>query len=684
MGFFGKNKKQDARDGDRNRSTAQGVNLYLYLSDTEWRAQFVAPDGIVTGDPIGEEFIVAKNKGASFAESGEIVQRALKQVTERQGSNIGTVSIVLNDPGISLLDNLDSHFSSANVAKIRQFGMECLHCDEVTYGFSRFGPGEITGMATGRADQGVFGFADIQVLRRYLGQLDKLAVKTVLITPVAQNTIFDAASHPDRTLCGIYVGGRSTLVVAGNAAHGSVTTRKLPVGLYTLVDAVAAANNVAISDALTALSRRDCLSQVLLDPGAVGQADNPVPGQFERILGDTVRALGDEIDRTLQFFDVQRMGGRPETIKIYGPVAGVKGLGTWLGNRLGAEIIDANGSILTDLIHRPRTDGLNLLEGAKSPLITLGRVNYAWDKDRFLPEQEMDADEVAEEKAAAGIIAGKSTGKSAGKPETGSDRSRLTKRFRQGKTKPENTPSGRSRRRRPPPVEIQKSERAGYVLLALFAFVFLYGGYNTFIKPKINQFDQITYTYTGTIQKNVSLRSKTIRKMEDNPVKRLVDRERHKVLWTEKFLALGCYASRAVWLTDVFLTTATTTASGKLENIQKLTIKGAILPSSDGHLLQISDYIRRLEEDKRGLFMGDFKRITFEGATVDYEDVEEIIRFTIEGWYDKNKPKPARQLFVHGDLSMAGCQAPDSAESTPRKEALLEPPVPGDSPRLKR
>jgi hypothetical protein len=76
--------------------------------------------------------------------------------------------------------------------------------------------------------------------------------------------------------------------------------------------------------------------------------------------------------------------------------------------------------------------------------------------------------------------------------------------------------------------------------------------------------------------------------------------------------------------------------------------------------------------------MADFKRITFEGATVDYDDVEEIIRFTIEGWYDKNKPKPPQNLIKYADLSVAGC-SPDKDDAVARKEALLEAPGRNDT-----
>ena len=675
MGLFTKDKTRAPSGRQSSRASnvvdgADSINLYLYLSDTEWRVQFVSPDGTATNDTMGEAVIIAKNRGKAFADIGEIIQRALKQINDRQIRKIGTVSVVLSDPGITLLDNLDSHFSSANVAKIRQYGAESLHCEEVSYGFSRFGPADRTTATPARADQGVFGFADVTVLRRYLGQLERLAVKTVMISPVAQNTIFDAQRHPDRTMCGIYMGGRSTQVVVCNAARGSVTTRKLPLGLYTLVDTVAAANNVSIKEALTALSRRDCLSQVLHRPGNPRNAENQVPGQFERILGDKVRALGDEIELTLRFFDVQRMGGRPDAIKLYGPVASIKGLTAWFGKRLGVDVTDANAGVLSDLIHRPRTEGLNLLEGARSPLITIGRVNYAWDKDRFLPEHEMDSDDSAEEKAAAAVISGR-TGTKGDAPPPRPRRSHLFGRVR---TREEPRAAKRSQRRQPLPPENRKNNRAGYVLLALFAFVSLFGGYKTFIAPKISQFNQLSHTYIAALNENASLRTQSIREMAAGPrLKHSVSTGQNKVLWTEKFLALGCYSSKAVWLTDVFLTTATTSAAGKPENIQKLTIKGAILPSTDGHLLKISEYIRRLEEDKRGLFMGDFKRITFEGAAIDYEDVEEIIRFTIEGWYDKSKPRPAKKPVGQGDLSMAACLTPDKPDASGRKEALLGP-----------
>ena len=294
-----------------------------------------------------------------------------------------------------------------------------------------------------------------------------------------------------------------------------------------------------------------------------------------------------------------------------------------------------------------------------------------------MPAHELDLEEAAEEKAASLIISGQAATKTDSAPAKAG-------LFRRSKVK-EETGRPKPRRRRPQPEpEKQNNERAGFALLALFALVFLYGGYNTFIVPKINQFNGLTNTYIGTLQQNAALRTKKNQALTGSIVKRPAQSRQDKVLWTEKFLALGCYATKAIWLTDVFLSTASTSADGKPQKMQKLTIKGAVLPSTDGHLLQISDYIRRLEEDKRGLFMDDFKRITFEGATIDYEDVEEIIRFTIEGWYDKNKRKSAKKPVRPDDLSMAGCLAPDGPNSGARKEALLDSRKPGKNPAITR
>ena len=131
--------------------------------------------------------------------------------------------------------------------------------------------------------------------------------------------------------------------------------------------------------------------------------------------------------------------------------------------------------------------------------------------------------------------------------------------------------------------------------------------------------------------------------------------ESDKVLWTEKFLALGCYASEALWLTDVYLTKGSDSKDPM--QVRKLIIEGAVLPSYDGHLLEIAGFIRRLEEDARNLFMADFKTITFEGASVDLEDVEEVVKFQIEAWYegeleDKKRERPK---MMSQDLSIAGC-----------------------------
>ncbi len=108
--------------------------------------------------------------------------------------------------------------------------------------------------------------------------------------------------------------------------------------------------------------------------------------------------------------------------------------------------------------------------------------------------------------------------------------------------------------------------------------------------------------------------------------------ETDKVLWTEKFLAIGKQINNHLWLTDVYLDNAGT-GSGSGSG-QILVIKGVAYPSTDGHIFEVANYIERLECD-HARFMSDFKEITFEGANIQNDNGVDIIRFKLYAWYDK-------------------------------------------------
>ncbi|MCW2244314.1 hypothetical protein [Azospirillum canadense] len=116
-----------------------------------------------------------------------------------------------------------------------------------------------------------------------------------------------------------------------------------------------------------------------------------------------------------------------------------------------------------------------------------------------------------------------------------------------------------------------------------------------------------------------------------------------KVLWTEKFLIIGRNIDQRMWLTDVYLATEAAVAGSSNVVRKKLVIEGAVLPSTEGHVLEVSRFIAKLEDAAKHDFMNDFREIRFQGVTLDQAESDPVIRFGIEAVYDENKRVQARQ-----------------------------------------
>jgi len=101
-------------------------------------------------------------------------------------------------------------------------------------------------------------------------------------------------------------------------------------------------------------------------------------------------------------------------------------------------------------------------------------------------------------------------------------------------------------------------------------------------------------------------------------------------------------------------------------------IQGAVLPSTDGHILQIAQFVERLEEDKQG-FMDDFREIVFDGAYLDRGESDAVVRFTIEARYDAKK----RQAVASSAPSTAGSTLGDTTKKVEERNKAQEQAIGG-------
>jgi hypothetical protein len=641
--------------------------LYLYVSDCGWRARCTNPEGVPIGEPLGEDLVLPlKGQSASI---NNIIAQALDKIGKRTLGNVELMTVVLDDPNVVFVeDSVETEmFSDSNVAVIRKFGCEYLGVEEVSYGYARLGlethnepSGASKSSPASTSKGGVYSFIEVDKLRGYLAAFGDLAPKIVVMTPAAHAAILGSVSQKIERQCHIFISAYSTVIVIFDLKGSVVVIRSIPVGVLSISNALANAQGLAVDLALSELQRRDCITPVFLRD--VGDGGTELPNQFERVLGPVVRQLGDEIENTLSYFRDQR-GGSGQAVSnlvVHGAADRIQGLTGWLSNRLLISVNNTDVDCLKGVMNnRPREDFINLLVGAQGPLFKLGKADWTWNnKKKRASLLETEAAQENRPNKTKNSTNKKLTRRSVGKDSRKGQRNTGKRGSRGGASKEDGDTFFGLR------LGLSKNgeddERLGFGLLALCVAGIIYFGYTQYIQPKLDIRKYAAISFTNLLAKNASLRREVERRSSTSHLSADIGVS-DKVLWTEKFLALGCYASEALWLTSVYLS-----KDGDQENliqVKKLVIEGSVLPSYDGHLLEIASFIRRLEEDPRNLFMTDFKTITFEGASVDFDGIEQVVKFTIKAWYDSELKdgKRKRPKMMSHDLSIANCgsdQAP--------------------------
>ena len=641
-----------------DKSTNQ---LYLYVSDCGWRAHCVNPEGVAIGEPLGEDLVLPlKGQSASI---NNIITQALDKIGKRTLGSVELMTVVLDDPNVVFVeDSVETEmFSASNVAVIRKFGCEYLGVEDVSYGYAHLDlethneRSEASKPSLASTSKGgVYSFIEVDRLRGYLAAFGDLAPKIVVITPAAHAAILGSVSQKNEHQCHIFISSYSTVIAAFDLKGPVAVIRSIPIGILSISNALSDSQGLTVDLALSELQRRDCIAPVFLRE--MGDGSTEVPNQFERVLGPVVRHLGDEIENTLSYFRDQR-GGSGQAVSnlvVHGAAHRIQGLTGWLSNRLLIPVNNTDIDCLKGVMNvRPRDNFINLLVGAHGPLFKLGKVDWTWDKNRSRTSlQETEATQENRTNESKNSTDKKPARRGRGKDSRKGQKNTAKRGSRGGASKQGgDTFFGL---RLGPSKSGEDDDRLGFGLLALCVAGIMYFGYTQYIQPKLDLRKSVAISFTNLLAKNAGLRREIERRSSASHLSADIGVS-DKVLWTEKFLALGCYASEALWLTSVYL--SKDSKEKDLIQVKKLVIEGSVLPSYDGHLLEIASFIRRLEEDSRNLFMADFKTITFEGANVDFDDIEEVVKFTIKAWYDSELEdgKRKRPAMISHDLSIANC-----------------------------
>ncbi|WP_434620433.1 hypothetical protein [Azospirillum sp. B2RO_4] len=606
----------------KGADAAAGTGIaYLHCSDIGWSALVLDPASpgaptALSGEP------PAKQAPAPGEERLDTVFAAAAEAFERNRVSIDRLHVLTDDPGIFYTDTRGEQFNAAektSPAVLRAYGAEQLNASHAIFGFAPFG------QKGGKTRQnGVAAFASAKRAGGCLGRLDRLALKVGSLVPVADILVRRAHELGGATYGALYVGGQSSQLVVACPRHGTVTSRVLPVGIMTLVEAVARESGIGVEDAQRALGERSVADEVMtLEP--LGDDAEITRSAMDRMIGPALRRMVADIEATLEFFDTQRVSDRPQRLELFGACDRVNGLADFLAASLPVE--PSPVSVLELFQRQPPGDCINLLQHTGSDL-QIGQTRYSLHGDRLAAAKKPER---ADSRAGAGRPGDrrKQPGRrgSRSRPAANQGLAGLLARLR-------GQPAGDGE-------EAPSSDRQYFLLFGLVCGLLLLVAWQSY--------DDLQSRHRNAMARVSQLMDENarIRRAVGGSERVQAAAPTDKVLWTEKFLAIGRNMDKPMWLTDVFLATETRTVGGSSVVSKKLVLEGAVLPSTVGHILEISKFIDRLEKDTVG-FMDDFREIRFHGASLDQAESDPIIRFGIEAWYDENKRVQTRAATPAG------------------------------------
>ncbi|MBL6598402.1 MAG: hypothetical protein ISP41_05885 [Alphaproteobacteria bacterium] len=628
-------------------------DLFLMVDDSGWRAARVMYSGSA------EAVEVKEQSGAPRADANAAtpIEAVFADVARNLGNprGIGRIHILLDDPGGAYIDLLKENLASAGQQVMNAYCAELVGQPRVCWARARLAGDE----TRGREAQ-VLGAQGMVTLNSYLTRLEENVTKVSRLVPVLdmmrRHLVAGGETEP---IAGLYVAERHSHLLMLHPGRGGVVSRRVPLGRGDLVDAIRDDMGVEANEAASMFYEHDLLSGVSPSDDSSDMTTSAVA----RAIGPKVRRFIAGLAETLDYFETQRALGRPSTLKILGSERRLLGLSELLGKALAMEAVDEEFDPFLAFRALALDDGMNLLSEMSADL-QIGSVSYRMHHGSILSVGDIAREAKLRERepVSGNDIRGRKPRRRGGRRSRAIEiESSLFARFFSSGNGTSRAAGGGTG------VDQAAQDRQVGLLAILVILAAGYFGYLE-IEDRERRLRGDINTMGQTYRENVDL------KKNRDEATRAITRggEIDKVLWTEKFLSLAENMNESMWLTDVYLEVNNRTIGESEIEEKKLIIQGAVLPSTDGHILQIAEFVERLEEDKLG-FMDDFREIVFDGAFLDRGESDAVVRFTIEARYDAKK----RQAVASAKPSARGSTLGETTKKVEERNKAQEQAIGG-------
>jgi len=637
-------RKLFSRKDDAAASGQPTQLMQVHCGDFGWEGRLSDPFNGTELERFAEPIPLEIDAGDKALD--EAFRLAGAKLSARDAKQIKDVVVLTDDPDIHYTDMLADAYKAASVASLREIGMQYLGGAKVTFGKADLAATNEGGQAPQR---GAIAWGDVKRTGAFLTRLSHIAPKVVAVVPLTDVLVRQVARPGGEVGAALHLGAHTTRLVLVNAELGAVMVRTVPIGFATLILKVATESGITIEEASRNLRTSDYISKIRLNT-----TDTMARSQVERILGDDLRRLMMVIRETLDFFDLQRFAGRPETIRLFGDLDRVSGLVPLIRANLPVQLEVNPVSVFDAFCALEPKKAINLLEHVGTDL-RIGTIVYGYRENRLVPAVRPSQDpgrvdqQVSRARHRLRSQRRSASGRS-GKGGLGAETAGgLLDRVASLLGPPAANENGTAADDEATSERKDMMWAAGFAAVAL---VVIFLGYGNFADAS-TAFHSRGGAVVEAQENNRRLRD-NLGRIQQQATSDDVDAD--KVLWAEKFLAIAKTGvmDEGMWLTDVYLTGEQHTgASGQRPAVnKKLVMEGAVLPSTIGHIQHIADYIERLQEKTN--FMSDFREtngLTFEGARMEQSDTDSIIRFHLDAWYDANRRIQGRPATVSNTSS---------------------------------
>jgi hypothetical protein len=347
---------------------AADATLHIRFSDAGWQAAVQGPEGSMLWSESGRCFTDANNASSPVSMAISAVEHS--GVSDR----VGAVIVLADDPALQLVDHRLARLTNFEPRALKEFGSQQVGGHPVAYSSMPFGASSAR-----EIERRILGFIPEDSLEAMFFGLGRFATSLVAVLP-GPIGCFGAEARGIFSMLRTH--GDFSHFVIGNAETGIIVVRRLPFGAFTLARAYGEEHGLALEPASAALRSRSRL------PPAEVLKGETLPPEYRTAtnlrLAPELRRLRDDLAATIDYFQFERLAGRPAGVSLVFGGTPIAGFVTWL-----SEALDLQVDLVEEGAAFAATAGdtypLNLLEGTRPGLLRLGAEQFEFVEGRFRP-----------------------------------------------------------------------------------------------------------------------------------------------------------------------------------------------------------------------------------------------------------------------------------------------------------